>query len=565
MLENLEQERIVSLRRTIQQKRKTLGLEVDLLELKSLKKYAFLDQLSYPDKVMNDYPYHFKGSIFFLEPDYFSSKTISKHNYVFKKLIEAIVKKIQFDVQSKADASLAEVVETVRQYIKTETGLSALTVEEATSAEIELTTRVFLERTKGKLNPTKIFKYVTTIADKTNDYCTTLEDVIPKRLISTWTLRRTGESVSINDLSTILATATLYKVVADFLFESKERWQLLIDKLFPLVSFDVERFNAFTKEEFLGILEKNRFDTPDFIQSVIVLTFEEMLRDRLEIQELESRLTALSSGYAKTYMTKKNIPLKIQRFMENNQFLNMFGEVEADELCDLEKLQKLSEEFVTLSKQMYLPTAKNHSLRFRRLGHHKAAGIYYPCFNTLAVDIDSPRSFIHELFHLIDFENNLLSVGDDFKPLLIQYRALLDDTVNQLGKDHPTYQSWYKGKSKYSRGYYTSKEEAFARMGELYVSEILQINSSFNEKQRNSEMEKLVYPTDANLLKEIEHYFNQLFERLKKHQPAVVFETPNVQITVPQMSMKQTTPSKPKEKVKPIETFNVIEQLSLGI
>ena len=45
---------------------------------------------------------------------------------------------------------------------------------------------------------------------------------------------------------------------------------------------------------------------------------------------------------------------------------------------------------------------KGNSIRFRKLGNHKAIGLYYPLIQCLCVDLRNTTSFIHELGHLID-------------------------------------------------------------------------------------------------------------------------------------------------------------------
>lgn len=42
--------------------------------------------------------------------------------------------------------------------------------------------------------------------------------------------------------------------------------------------------------------------------------------------------------------------------------------------------------------------------KVRKLGNHKALGLYYPEAKVLVVDVDSPSSFIHEYGHLLDYK-----------------------------------------------------------------------------------------------------------------------------------------------------------------
>ncbi len=578
MTKTLEQERIVSLRRTIKEKQKSLGLDVDVLQLKGLKKYGNLQVLTYPKSVTNYYFHLFAGSASDYDVRYHSNQTIGEHRHLYQKIADEISKKLLATFHPNEEVGTDEVISLVQSYAKEETCLQEALVLEPVELPSEATfiQQIFSER--GKKQISQVVKWIADEKGEPTPFYTTFEISIPSRVVNSWIQRSTGKQAVIYDVIDLLSKATLFKIVADFLYSSPENFKLISKKLETVMTFDAALFQALTKEKFLTVLKDNHFKTPDFFKSILVLTLEEMIQDGLEIQELEKRLTALNSSYAKTYMTKKNIPLKIQNFMKNNHFLAMFGEVEADELCDLEKLNQLAEEFIVLSKQLYLPQAKDHSLRFRRLGHHKAAGIYYPGFNTLAVDIDSPHSFIHEWFHLIDFENLLLSADSDFKPLLNLYRRLVDESIEVLGEEDATYQAWFQKKSKYSRAYYLSNEEAFARMGELYVSEILEIKSSFNEKRRETLIEQLVYPTDLELMLAIKDYFDGLFNRLKEIYEAVEFpEKPTAKSLVLDAGKAVTkrpvsfdlkeqslvAKASPKPMKPSLETYRVIEQLSL--
>ncbi|MBQ3421969.1 MAG: hypothetical protein IJH34_09920 [Romboutsia sp.] len=108
-------------------------------------------------------------------------------------------------------------------------------------------------------------------------------------------------------------------------------------------------------------------------------------------------------------------------------------------------------------------------------------------------------------------------------PLLSKYKELVDDKINSYGKDSELYKFWHKGKSKYSRGYYLSNEEAFARMGELYVTDILKLNSSFSKIDYSSPLQQAVYPNDKELLNLIDSYYSKIFTLLEDKFERVTF------------------------------------------
>ena len=345
------------------------------------------------------------------------------------------------------------------------------------------------------------------------------------------------------DLSKIIAKGMLVKQVSEYL--SKEDNSVRIkEKVSKTVVFNKDYyFKTLSSGTVMNeLIEDNGGEVLNIIKIMIAFSMEEMLKKSFEIYQYEERLKSLSGDYAKTYMTKKNIPKKIEEFMNNNVFLNMFGFVEADADCELEKLNKLSEEFKQLSNQIFLPVSKNQSLRFRKLGKLKASGVYYPGYDTLAVDLDGVSSFIHEMFHMIDFENDILSLNSDFEPLLAEYRQLMDGYVDELGEGNEVYEFWYKGKSKYSRAYYSSNEEAFARMGELYVTDILNITSSFAKIDYSTPIKKVVYPKTKKLLSLIKDYYDNLFITLKDKFNRVDFtEDKNIFKTFENLNMEEET------------------------
>lgn len=111
----------------------------------------------------------------------------------------------------------------------------------------------------------------------------------------------------------------------------------------------------------------------------------------------------LTRNVATAYMPKRNIPETVLNAMKNTGFLHYFEYVEFDEDVDLLSVNAIEKESIAMNKAYFsgsvFPDVK---ICFRKLGKHRASGIYYPFLNTLCVDIRSPSSFIHEYFHMID-------------------------------------------------------------------------------------------------------------------------------------------------------------------
>lgn len=219
---------------------------------------------------------------------------------------------------------------------------------------------------------------------------------------------------------------------------------------------------------------------------------------------------------AKSYQTKKGIPAKILKEMEESVFNKFFGYVEFDELCDLEKIRAIADEFISFKEEV-LPgfDSKQVALRFRRLGNHKASGLYYPMLGCLCVDINSPSSFVHEYGHCMDnvAGNGRLALSD-MEGFAHVYSLYADALISAVNKDSDVKQK-LSGGSKYNLDYYLLKTEAFARCFELYVAEVLGVDTSLCKQA--SEM-GWAYPKDEKLLEAVEGYFSGLLVTVNRIQ-----------------------------------------------
>jgi hypothetical protein len=219
----------------------------------------------------------------------------------------------------------------------------------------------------------------------------------------------------------------------------------------------------------------------------------------------------LRDGYARSYMTKKHIPDKIVKAMEDSQFNETFGYVEFDEDCDVAKIEELYREFRALSNYLKLEEHKEVSLRFRRLGNHKATGLYYPYLKCLCVDISGPpSSFAHELFHMLDYEHGELSRGWGFMKVKELYREGFEALAEKQGVS-------FKGK--YNKDYYFQPTEIFARCGEMYLTKVCKIDNSLVKPDTAA----VAYPWSAEMEQAVKEYFEAyLFPHLKSPEDAQI-------------------------------------------
>ena len=219
------------------------------------------------------------------------------------------------------------------------------------------------------------------------------------------------------------------------------------------------------------------------------------------------------SSRATVWMTKKNIPKKITDEMQKSAFNDYFGYVEFDETVDVKKAKIIADEFIAF-RETYLRSfdTSRVSLRFRRLGNHKATGLYFPNINCLCVDVGSPSSFVHEFGHCIDYlcgGDSALSDQGTFYPVYSRYRRMLLDFLAK--KDNEDIKRRLKGK--YNLQYYLLNSEVFARCFEIYCTRVLEIKNSICKPE---ERMYFAYPEDDKLLKLITDYFDVLCGSLNK-------------------------------------------------
>lgn len=214
----------------------------------------------------------------------------------------------------------------------------------------------------------------------------------------------------------------------------------------------------------------------------------------------------LTGDYARSYMTKKNIPKKIQESMKKSSFNQHFGFVEFDEQCDLEKINIIENQFEELSSIFGQGKLENYEIRFRRLGNHKAAGLYYPTENCMCVDIDSPSSLCHEYWHLLDYRYKRISNRYSFQHILSEYKILVESKVY----NSPKLISIWEGKSKYNSSYYLEPTEIFARCGEIYISKVLNLSNSLTKITYNE-----FYPNNESFCKLLDEFYSNLIKEIK--------------------------------------------------
>ena len=210
----------------------------------------------------------------------------------------------------------------------------------------------------------------------------------------------------------------------------------------------------------------------------------------------------VSSLYAKSYITKKNIPPKILDAMKNSTFNNYFGYVEFDGDSDVQKIMELEKEWEAINNHI-LPQPKKElvSLRFRKLGNHNAIGLYYPKLQCICVDVRQPSSFTHEYFHMLDYTLGKLSSTYEFSKVYDVYAPKLTKLVDE--RKIPL-------SGKYDLLYYLTRTEVFARCAEIYLTRCLKIDNSLCRYDASI---GFAYPDDPELEICIKTYFDMFMQK----------------------------------------------------
>lgn len=232
----------------------------------------------------------------------------------------------------------------------------------------------------------------------------------------------------------------------------------------------------------------------------------EVLQDDYNKTKSEAKMEKeLSGDYAKSYQTKKNIPQKYIRAMSRSGFNEYFGYVEFDEECDLALMDELYKEYQAIVKELGIAKYPEVSLRFRKLGNHKASGLYYYILKCMCVDVRFPGSMVHEVGHVIDYHMGHISAQYAFQGIYDRYEQLLKNYMNIASGPQAEI---LKGKTKYNLQYYLMPTEVFARCFEMYVVRIRKVDNSLCKPESG-----FAYPEDEKLEELIKDFYDGILRR----------------------------------------------------
>lgn len=524
---------IESLARVIESKKVDLGVDSSIAEIKGLAKYMNFESVELPkkynpNKVANIFATNKADG--FQQSCYTSYHALSKDVYIFEKITSEVAKKVSADMLDMLDGDNA--VENINNYILEKTDFKNIKIslvdDSSDDEDVKLAKEVFDKLKKANIQ--MILVENTSEKAKMKSYYSVLNSKLKTTMIGEWTRRYSGAKAEIRDFILLIAIGRIIKDCCTYFRKDINRAKLLLSrKLYPNRIFEdelslediIERIDSVYISELMEETTDIKF--PVSLISLWNHCMADIVKETGIIAEYKKTIKDVSTEYAKPYMTKKHITKKIEGFMKDNTFLNMFGYVEADNSCDMEKLDELQKEFIEFSSLLPLPVAKDQSLRFRRLGNIKADGVYYAMFKSLCIDLDGVYSFTHEMFHMIDYMEGLLSLDVNFRELMNKYEEIVTNKIDSLDKSSEIYLAW-NSRNKHNKDYYLKGTEIFARLGEIYVSEILGIESSFVNRNLYRGMGEYVYPKDKELASLIKEYFDKLFENIKAKYEIVSFD-----------------------------------------
>lgn len=239
---------------------------------------------------------------------------------------------------------------------------------------------------------------------------------------------------------------------------------------------------------------------------------------------------------------------------------------------DYNLFRKVEEDFEEICNKLPHASAQPE-LKLRKLGKHKAIGLYAPFLNILAVDVRNTESFIHEYGHYLDYKHGnkaseSYSLEDNFEHIITAYsnnfkiisKKKEDDLLTRLMKASkesiPSVVSLEEKRlsselelvkqTEKMFDYFTTPTEIFARGFELWVFETITSNSS--------------------LLKSKEEYSNRIeytsFNGIKESLFAF-FATIFPEETIKENSFAASRTFTPKREWTFVSPTNVGEQMSL--
>lgn len=232
----------------------------------------------------------------------------------------------------------------------------------------------------------------------------------------------------------------------------------------------------------LSALEEAQFEGRNF------------MAQRKHIRESDSKI-------ATAFDDKKNPDKTRQEMMSQTSLAvsngGTFSKVEIDNDVDPEEYADFESAIHDIeSKLPSVPDQRRPDLRIRKLGKHKANGIFNATRNTVAVDVRTSEAYIHEMGHFYDLvAKDNASLSEDFRSISRSYESSLIESDPKR------------------RGYLNTPTEQMARGFEVYAVERLGINNRLVNPSKFDRNDYAPYTEDPEMKQRIFEFFDKLFDR----------------------------------------------------
>lgn len=207
-----------------------------------------------------------------------------------------------------------------------------------------------------------------------------------------------------------------------------------------------------------------------------------------------------SGSVATAWMDKKNPDKTRQNMMENTKLNKVFSKVEIDNDVDPAEYADFEKSYTDAAKKLPpIPGDRKPELRIRKLGKHKATGVYFPHKNTICIDVRDSSAFVHEYGHYLDLTvQNNQSLQSDFRGIANSYKKNL--TVPAGGK----------------QDYYTTPTEIHSRLFEMYAHEKLGIDNRLVDPDKFERFDYEPMKKDPEMKQKAFDFFDKVFATDKK-------------------------------------------------
>lgn len=334
----------------------------------------------------------------------------------------------------------------------------------------------YLSKIRSEMSETVEQKEVTSLLTSVGIDVTSVDlDEDLKRRFSTLSRNKTTPSIAVDDIEN----------VSPFVFYSKERntYFAVIDDCKVKVKSDKEMaqyyfrsvvpktYYALVSLSYLQLLADSGHQFMDHHPGSALTAVKWYILDNYKVALNASLNAQYGRDSQRTIATIRDDKKRLDEELNKSTLFNQLGfrkceidtQTYSGEAFDYAAFQKLEKDWLNLCNK--LPrTTKQPELKFRRLGKHKATGLYVPALNILAVDVRDSSAFVHEYGHYLDFtsqKGTQLSLSLGFTPIVEQY----SNNLKQLCLEYPSLAKDIEKKWQY----YTTPTEVFARGFELWV------------------------------------------------------------------------------------------------